>query len=107
MGCDSYDQDAAAPDGDLVEALLHVLGQHDPEGLLDLGAPGDEYRPEATHLALLVSENRALTPQLVATVWHHWFGTASSLLTNVSPQECTRLAEHLEAAATTVRSSGP
>lgn len=85
-----------------VSAVLRVIGEHDPEGLLDIGAPADEYMPEAAHFARLMSENHTMTAALVTEVWTHWFGSGSQLVTAASAQELEQLATQLE----TVSSAG-
>lgn len=60
-----------------------VLQEEDIEGLLNLGAPKDEYSQEAAeiHAALeAIDENEATSDQVAAvvmTVWEHSFGPFS------------------------------
>ncbi|WP_114452341.1 hypothetical protein [Halopolyspora algeriensis] len=82
-----------------LRAVLRVLNEHDPEGLLDVGAPADEYTPEATHFARLTGENHTITTELVAEVWAHWFGNESRLLTTAPVQELEQLAARLAVAS--------
>lgn len=37
----------------------------------------DEYRAEAKDFTLLISQGETVTPELVATIWHKWFGDES------------------------------
>lgn len=56
-------------------AVRAVLNKHDPEGLLAIGAPENEYDPESEHFARLVRDGKAITRAVVMDVWGHWFGT--------------------------------
>lgn len=55
-------------------AITERLNAHDLLGVLDLGAPADEYDPEMEDFAALIAAGETITPQVVATVWHKWFG---------------------------------
>jgi hypothetical protein len=55
-------------------AVRAVLNQHDPEGLLAIGAPDDEYDPESEHFAGLLRDGQPITAAVVTAAWHHWFG---------------------------------
>lgn len=70
VGDSEQQRSASAEDEEPTDAVLRVLGEHDPEGLLDVGAPADEYQPEAEHLARLASKNQTITAELVTGVWH-------------------------------------
>jgi hypothetical protein len=58
--------------------VRRVINEHDPERLLALGAPMDEYDPEVNEIALLLLN----TPPecfddvhcIVVGVWKRWFG---------------------------------
>lgn len=65
-----------------------VVDAADPEGLLELGAPADEYDPEVDDLARLV-RNGEVTADSVLAVWERWFGPGSAL------QSDQTLLEHL------------
>ncbi|MDR7302302.1 hypothetical protein [Haloactinomyces albus] len=95
--------DGNEEDGRPTETVLRVLNEHDPEGLLALGAPNDEYEPEAEHLARLASQSRTITAEVVTEVWDYWFGHAGSFTERASPQDLEQLAAHLEAAVSSVR----
>lgn len=58
-------------------AVTDVLNKHDLLGVLDLGAPADEYDPEPEDFTRLIAKGEPITPEVVATVWHKWFGDAS------------------------------
>ena len=47
---------------------------HDPLGVLPHGAPEDEYDSEMENFAALIGAGTPITPDVVATVWHEWFG---------------------------------
>lgn len=51
-----------------------VLNKHDPEGLLAIGAPDDEYDPESEHFARLLRDKQTISRAIVLDVWGHWFG---------------------------------
>lgn len=58
----------------LCSAVLERLNAHDLLGVLDLGAPPDEYSAEAEDFTWLISQGETVTPELVATIWDKWFG---------------------------------
>ncbi|GAP53702.1 hypothetical protein AHiyo6_02670 [Arthrobacter sp. Hiyo6] len=41
---------------------------------MDHGAPETKYDPEMEDFAALITAGGAITPEVVATVWHKWFG---------------------------------
>jgi hypothetical protein len=51
------------------EAILHVLSREDPEGLLAIGAPTDEYAHEAHDLARWLRDGRPITGEVLVEVW--------------------------------------
>ncbi len=55
-----------------------VINAEDPEGLLEAGAPPDEYASEVEDFVRLVRDE-SVTPQRVLEVWERWFGPDSSL----------------------------
>jgi hypothetical protein len=63
----------------LAEAITERLNAHDLLGVLDLGAPADEYDPEMRDFVRLIAAGTAITPEVVADVWHNWFGEPSEL----------------------------
>ncbi len=50
------------------------LNAHDLSGVMDHGAPADEYSPEMEDLVRFMAAGGTVTPDVVATVWHEWFG---------------------------------
>lgn len=58
----------------LREAVTACLNAHDLLGVLDLGAPADEYDPEMEDLAELIAVGQPIIAEVVAGVWHKWFG---------------------------------
>jgi hypothetical protein len=61
----------------LRDAVSERLNAHDLLGVLELGAPPTEYEAEANDFAALIAAGEAITPDVVATVWHKWFGDPS------------------------------
>jgi hypothetical protein len=57
-----------------LDAVISVLRRHDPEGLLAMGAPQDEYDYEATDLAALVGGVAPPLEAAVETIWRRAFG---------------------------------
>ena len=51
-----------------------VLDELDPEGLLKMGAPKDEYSSEAHSLELALARGERITAAYVRDVWLYWFG---------------------------------
>ena len=51
-----------------------VVNRLDPIGLLDIGAPDDEYEPEVTDLVRLVMRSAPFGEAEVDEVWRRWFG---------------------------------
>jgi hypothetical protein len=76
----------------LLDAVRRVVDAQDPEGLLALGAPADEYSPEVAALAELVAAG-PVTDAGVLAVWGHWFGPGSSVARN--PERLHRLTSAL------------
>jgi hypothetical protein len=61
----------------LRDSVLACLTGHDLVGVMDHGAAENEYAPEAEDFARRIVEGTPVTPELVAAVWHHWFGDPS------------------------------
>jgi hypothetical protein len=57
-------------------AVRGVVNREDPIGLLDLGAPDDEYDPE---VADLIKWRQAMTAEQVTAVFLRWFGNSGAL----------------------------
>lgn len=64
----------------LRSAITERLNAYDLLGVMDHGAPADEYDPEMEDFARLIAEGEAITPEVVATVWHKWFGDPTEAL---------------------------
>jgi hypothetical protein len=80
----------------LRSAITESLNAHDLLGVMDLGAPEDEYDPEVEDFAALIAAGATITPDVVATVWHKWFGDSAG---NASGEvETPTLAMHALAA---------
>lgn len=62
---------AHAPLRDAVSACLNA---HDLLGVLDLGSPENEYDPETEDFTRLLTAGEPVTADVVAMVWHKWFG---------------------------------
>jgi hypothetical protein len=51
-----------------------VINRHDPMGLLAMGAPKDEYKPEIKDLVERRNQNNmALSPDEIRVVFEYWF----------------------------------
>lgn len=88
------------PDHDALHAALRaVIDRRDPEGLLALGAPPDEYAPETGDFARLHTGGGSFTPDTVTVVWERWFGAGSGFVSRASRAELEAFAADLEAAA--------
>jgi hypothetical protein len=61
-------------DSRLRGAVAEVLNAHDLAGVMAHGAPDSEYDPELKDLVALIEEGTAITPEVVAGVWHKRFG---------------------------------
>lgn len=59
----------------LQAAVTERLNAHDLLGVMDLGVSEDEYDPEMRDFVQLMRAGVTITPEVVATVWHKWFGT--------------------------------
>jgi hypothetical protein len=55
-------------------AITERLNAHDLSGVMDHGAPETEYDPEMEDFAALITAGTPITPEVVARVWHKWFG---------------------------------
>jgi hypothetical protein len=76
----------------LRSAVTERLNVHDLEGVMDHGAPASEYDPEAEDFARLIAAGEPITPEVVAAVWHKWFGDPSE-----KPETSTPAMEDLAA----------
>jgi hypothetical protein len=55
-------------------AVTACLNSHDLLGVLNLGAPADEYDPEMEDFVRLLAAGEPITAEVAAAVWHKWFG---------------------------------
>lgn len=62
----------------LRQALTEFLNAHDLAGVMEHGAPGNEYDPEMEDFVALIARGEPVTPESVAAVWHKWFGDSQS-----------------------------
>lgn len=74
-----------------------VIDRHDPEGLLAMGVPADEYEPEAAALARVLARGTGITSTEVVEVWEHWFGPGSGFVTHSSQAELDAFTADLDA----------
>ncbi|MET9339023.1 hypothetical protein [Nonomuraea sp. NPDC003804] len=82
--------------GDQVAAAVRALiNRYDPEGLLGMGAPEDEYDPEVGDLATLVCGGDEITADAVGFVWNRWFNDVSDWCTR-QPEQVREVAAALE-----------
>lgn len=58
----------------LRRAITERLNAHDLLGVMGHGAPEDEYDSEMEDFAALIAAGTTVTPEVVAAVWHKWFG---------------------------------
>jgi hypothetical protein len=65
---------------------------------MDHGAPQTEYDPEMEDFARLIAAGELITPEVVATVWHKWFGETAGKVEPPTPA-MEALAADLQAAA--------
>lgn len=76
----------------LGSAVGEVVNELDPEGLLDMGTPQDEYASEIDSLTSL-AVRQDLTEHSVLTVWERAFGPGSYL--SQRPELLTSLTQRL------------
>jgi hypothetical protein len=55
-------------------AITERLNARDLLSVLPHGAPETEYDPEMKDFAELIAAGETITPEVVAAVWHKWFG---------------------------------
>jgi hypothetical protein len=80
----------------LREAVTACLNDHDPLGILDLGAPADEYDSEMEDVVRLLAAGTPVTPDVVAAVWHKSFGDSPEVPGQQTAELCA-LAVDLQA----------
>jgi hypothetical protein len=57
-------------------AARTVVNREDPVGLLDMGAPEDEYEPEVRDL---IKWRKTVTAEQVSAVFLRWFGVSGAM----------------------------
>ncbi|QYF88465.1 hypothetical protein [Arthrobacter sp. PAMC25284] len=78
--------DTSTPDfAELREAITRLLSAYDLSGVMEHGAPADEYDPEMEDLARFMAAGGTVTPDVVATVWHKWFGNPAEARPEPTP----------------------
>jgi hypothetical protein len=60
--------------GRLRDAVTACLNTHDLLGVMDHRAPANEYDSETEDFTRRTYKDEPVTPELVATIWHKWFG---------------------------------
>jgi hypothetical protein len=76
-------------------AVRDILNRHDPEVLLELGGPEDEYDPEAEEIAGRLRGGQPVTAHVLVEVWERWFGPSSSYNPTANAHELATLAAEL------------
>jgi hypothetical protein len=77
-------------------AVPACLNRHDLLGVMDHGAPADEYGSEIEDFVRLMAADTPITPRVVAGVWHKWFGDITEATDPATPA-MTALAGDLQA----------
>ncbi|MFE9748582.1 hypothetical protein ACFYOT_27050 [Saccharothrix saharensis] len=83
--------------------VLDVVSRWDPESLLAMGCPEDEYEPEARSFAALLGQGVTITPEIVRQVWEEWFGPDSGFVRLASREVRAGFADELNQVALAVR----
>lgn len=60
-------------------ATRDVVNNHAPIGLIDMGAPTDEYEPEVNDLVRMVLGVGPIDDATVDEVWVRWFGDSYTM----------------------------
>lgn len=57
------------------ELILNILAQNDPFGLIDMGAPDDEYSPEVEEIMGVLEECNSVDElnHSLIVIFEHWF----------------------------------
>ncbi|MEU6715771.1 hypothetical protein ABZ897_30265 [Nonomuraea sp. NPDC046802] len=76
-------------------AVRALINRYDPEGLLGMGAPEDEYDPEVGDLTTLVCGREEITADAVGSIWNRWFNDVSNWCTR-QPEQVREVAAALE-----------
>jgi hypothetical protein len=88
-------------DGALESVKAHYRGVYTVSRMIENhishhGAPEDEYDSEMEDFAALITAGTPITPEVVATVWHKWFGDSQGN-TDGEPEPATSGMEALAA----------
>lgn len=81
---------------DLRAAVQSAMNELDPEGLLRLGAPADEYDSEIDDFVATIAQDVQVTEALVRRTWARWFYAAAGERACLT--ELTRRLEELQRA---------
>ncbi|MEV0236335.1 hypothetical protein [Nonomuraea sp. NPDC050786] len=93
-------------DDQIAAAVRLLINQYDPEGLLEMGAPEDEYDPEVGDLAALVCGEEEITADAVGSIWNRWFDDVSDWCVR-QPEQVSEVAAGLERLRGQLRRSDP
>ena len=77
--------------------VLEVVNYYDPENLLAIGAPADEYECEVHDLSVRIRSGEPMTSDVVRTVWERWFGPGSCLSARMIDDDLEEFASRLDA----------
>jgi hypothetical protein len=81
----------------LFDEVRTVLNAHDPEGLLAVGGPEDEYTLEVDDFVRRLRNGQPISRQVVIDVWEGWFGPNSGYVMRATNAELDKLAADLDA----------
>ena len=90
------DHDDVVIEDQIFTAVRALINHYDPEGLLEMGAPADEYASEAGDLTALVLGRAEITPEAVALIWNRWFDNGVSDWCTRRPEQLAKVASELE-----------
>jgi hypothetical protein len=57
--------------------VISILNACDPECLIKMGAPNNEYTSEAESILEAIDNGEKINAELIRSVWAKWFGTGS------------------------------
>ncbi len=63
---------------DLEKKIDAILVEIDPERLIAMGAPKDEYEPEVKDIYARILKGEQVTAEMIRNVWQRWFGNATN-----------------------------
>lgn len=82
-------------DDQMAAAVRVLINRFDPESLLGMGAPENEYDPEVDDLTALVCGREEITADAVGSIWNRRFNDVSDWRTR-HPEQVTDVAAALE-----------